>query len=131
MKATCIIEMAKDGGFSCYAKEKFDGFALLGYGDSVAETKEDCMEGYQSIREIRAERGLGTPDIEFEWQYDLASFFNYFKFLNVSEVARMAGINESQLRRYKSGAVKAGQQTYDKLYSCIQRIGNELVAARL
>lgn len=131
MKVTCIIEMAKDGGFSCYTNEQFDGFALFGYGENVAETKEDCLEGYYEIKELRAEKELDTPELEFEWKYDLASFFDYFKWLNVSEVARMAGINESQLRRYKSGSVKAGQKTYEKLYDCIQRIGRELVAARL
>ena len=131
MKVVCIIEMAKDGGFSCYSKEEFDGFALFGYGDSVAETREDCMDGYREIKEIRKAQGMDVPDIEFEWKYDLASFFNYFKWLNISEVARMAGINESQLRRYKSGGVSAGQAVYDKLYACIQRIGKELVAARL
>lgn len=131
MKATCIIEMGSDGKFSCYTEEQFEGFALFGYGDTVAETKEDCIIGYGEIKEIRADRGLETPDIEFEWKYDLASFFNYFKWLNVSEVARMAGINESQMRRYKLGTVNASQQTYEKLYNCIQRIGNELVAARL
>lgn len=131
MKATCIIEMAKDGGFSCYTEEQFDGFALFGYGESVSETKEDCIEGYNEIKQLRKEKGQETPEIEFEWKYDLASFFNYFTWLNVSEVARMAGINESQLRRYKLGSVNANQQTYEKLYTCIQRIGKELVAARL
>lgn len=131
MKVTCIIEMAKDGEFSCYTDEQFEGFALFGYGSSVAETKEDCIEGYHEIKELRAEQGLETPELEFEWKYDLASFFEYFKWLNVSEVARMAGINESQLRRYKSGGVTAGQKIYEKLYNCIQRIGQELVAARL
>ena len=131
MKVRFIIEMAKDGGFTCYTKQEFDGFALYGYGDTVTETKEDCIASYLEMKEILESEGKTVPEIEFEWQYDLASFFNYFKCLNISEVARMAGINASLLRRYKTGDGTVSQKTYDKIQSCIHRIGTELTAARL
>lgn len=126
-KIVFIIEMAKDGGFSCYTNEKFDGFALYGYGDSVSETKEDLLELYEEIKEINKEQGIETPELEFEFRYDIASFFEYFKMLNMSEVARMSGINESQMRRYKTRKINASQKTYDKLYNCVQNIGRELL----
>lgn len=129
-KVTFIIEMAKDGGFSCYTNEKFDNFALHGYGDSVSETKEDLLELYEEIKEMNKEQGIETPEIEFEFRYDIASFFEYFKMLNMSEVARMSGINESQMRRYRTRKINATQKTYDKIYNCIQTIGQELLAVK-
>lgn len=130
MNVRFIIEMAKDGGFTCYTKQEFEGFALYGYGDTVAETKEDCLASYQEMREIMKEEGIQIPDIDFEWQYDLASFFNYFRCLNVSEIARMAGINASLLRGYKTGERTASQKTYDKIQECIRKIGMELTEAK-
>lgn len=130
MKVSFIIEIAKDGGFACYTKQKFDGFALYGYGETVAETKEDCITSYHEMKEIMGGEGKNIPEIEFEWQYDLASFFNYFSVLNISQVARIAGINESLLRRYKTGKEKASQKTYEKLSSAINSIANELTEAK-
>lgn len=131
MKVKCIIEMAKDGGFSCYTNESFEGFALFGYGDSVTETKEDFLSSYEEIVEMRKEENKETPVLEFDWEYDLASFFNYFSILNVSELARKSGINDSQLRRYKAGQIKASQKTFEKLSNTISRVGHELISAKI
>lgn len=131
MRVRFIIEMAKDGGFACYTNHEFEGFALYGYGETVAETKDDCMASYDEMREIMEEEGKTIPEIEFEWQYDLASFFNYFSVLNISQVARIAGINESLLRRYKTGKEKASQKVYDKVSEAIHHIAFELSESKL
>lgn len=131
MKAVFIIEKSADGFFSCYTDQEFDGFALLGYGNTAEEAKNDLLRFYKEIKEENASAGKETPDIEFEWKYDLQSFFDYFGIINVTKLAQKAGINPSQLRQYRSGLVKANEKQYAKLRECIRQIGHELSTAKL
>lgn len=116
--------------YSCYTEQEFDGFGLLGYGDTAEDAKNDLLSAYEEIKQDRAQEGKETPDIEFEWKYDLQSFFNYFSVLNVSELARKSGVNASLLRQYRNGFAKASEKQYDKIRQCIQQIGQELITAR-
>jgi len=131
MKATVVIEKAKDGTFSCYMEDadRFD-FALFGSGETAEEAKNDLLTAYGEIKEMNAEEGKETPELGFEWKYDLQSFFDYFSVINVSKLADKAGINASQLRQYRSGLSKASQKQYDKLEECVHEIGKELITAR-
>lgn len=130
MKVVFVIEKSSDGFYSCYTEQEFDGFGVLGYGDTAEDAKNDLLSAYEEIKQDRAQEGKETPDIEFEWKYDLQSFFNYFSVLNVSELARKSGVNASLLRQYRSGFAKASEKQYDKIRQCIQQIGQELVTAR-
>lgn len=129
MTANIIIEMASDGGFSCYAQESFDGFALFGYGDTVAETKRDLLDSFMEIKELMEQEGKQVPELEFVYHYDMKSFFDYFDFLNVSKVAERAGINPSLMRKYTSGVAKAGDKQYAKLSSAVKSFASELQSA--
>ena len=73
--------------------------------------------------------GKVFPEVEFTYKYDLQSFFNYFSFLNVSDIAKRSGVNPSLMRQYASGIKNAGEKTYIRLASCIQNIGRELETA--
>ena len=71
-----------------------------------------------------------TPyQVDFEYIYDLQSFFEFFSVFNVTEVARRAGINPTLMRQYTSGVKKAGEKTYAKLSSCINDIRKDIIAA--
>jgi hypothetical protein len=105
--------------------DNFD-FGLIGHGATAAEAKADLTAAYGEFVEMR---GKEVPELEFEFKYDLHSFFDYFSVLNVTKLAEKAGINPSLLRQYRSGAAKAGQKQYDKLENVIHEIGRELTAA--
>ncbi len=129
MKVVFIIEKSSDGYFSCYSDQDFDGFGLLGYGDTAEDAKKDLMSAYEEIKQDRTEEGKETPEIEFVWKYDMESFFDYFSVLNVSELARKTGINTSQLRRYRSGLTKASEKQYDKIRQYVHQVAEELAHA--
>ncbi|MBQ8542893.1 MAG: pilus assembly protein HicB [Bacteroidaceae bacterium] len=129
-KVTVIIEVANDGGFSCYMADDIEGLGLMGYGDTAEEAKNDLLVAYEEIKELNKEEGKETPVLEFSFKYDIASFFDYYKMLNVTEVARRVGINPSLMRRYRSGISHASQKQYDKLRDYIHRLGAELSAAQ-
>ena len=84
MKVSAVIEMWDDKTISVYVPE-FDGFSLSGQGKSVDEAKcalHECVEDYVTMFK---EQGKDVPkslvDINFEYKYDIASFFENFKLL--------------------------------------------------
>ena len=86
----------------------------------------ECLA--EAKRDFEAE-GKTFPEVEFTYKYDLQSFFNYFSFLNVSDIAKRAGVNPSLMRQYTSGVKNAGERTYQRLSACVQSITRELEAA--
>ena len=89
------------------------------------EAKKDLAACLDEAREAGDMKG----DLTLEYKYDLQSFFNYFAYFNVNEVARRAGINPSLLRQYSSGCKKAGEKTYERLSECFSNIKKDLQAA--
>jgi hypothetical protein len=67
----------------------------------------------------------------FEYKYDLASFFDYFNWINVSKLAEKAGINPSLMRQYKKRLIFASEKQSEKIQKVINQLGSELVAVRL
>ena len=104
MKTVAIVEMWDNKTISVYVPE-FDGFSLNGQGNNVDEAKrslQECIDEYVSmIKEQGREVPESLKNVEFEYKYDIASFFECFKFLSVSTFAKYAGINPSLMRQYK------------------------------
>ena len=115
----------------CHLELKnYFGYEGVLNGDTAEEAKNDLLVAYEEIKELNKEEGKKTPVLEFSFKYDIASFFDYYKMLNVTEVARRVGINPSLMRRYRSGISHASQKQYDKLRDYIHRLGAELSAAQ-
>ena len=129
MKVLVTIEKAKDGNFWCQTENAILGGYLTANGSTVQEAKDDLVECLaEAKRDFEAE-GKTFPEVEFTYKYDLQSFFNYFSFLNVSDIAKRAGVNPSLMRQYTSGVKNAGERTYQRLSACVQSITRELEAA--
>ncbi|MDR3180360.1 MAG: type II toxin-antitoxin system HicB family antitoxin, partial [Prevotellaceae bacterium] len=106
MKTTALIEMGKDGTYGIFTPDI--NSTIIGDGTTVAEAKADFENSVREIFEAYQENGDPLPDelkdIEFEYKYDLASFFNYYDWINVSKFARAIGVNDTLMRQYKTGA---------------------------
>lgn len=72
---------------------------------------------------------VSPEEIEVEYRYDIPSFFNDFDWINVSAFAKLAGVNESKMRAYKSGAVTASEKTLTKINDAVKTIATTLSAA--
>ena len=129
MKATVIMEIGSDGLYSCYMVDEVPDFGLVGAGDSANEAKEDLLCAYEEIKEILIEDGKEFPNLEFEWKYDMMSFFDYFDFLKISKVAERAGINASLMRKYVAGVSHPGEKQYKKLNKAVKDFSKELISA--
>lgn len=135
MKILAIIEKGTDGLYSIYSDDMLLNHGLGGYGSSVEEAKKDFFVSIEEAKEMIIEEGQAFPDgaehISVTFKYDLQSFFNYFDWINVSQFAKKAGINESKMRQYKSGLAFAGESTTKKILDTIKNIGAELQSATL
>ena len=135
MKVLAIVEKGTDGLYSIYSDDMLLNHGLGGYGSSVEEAKADFMESIKEAKEMIIEDGETLPEgvesINVTFKYDLQSFFNYFDWINVSQFAKKAGINESKMRQYKNGLAFAGESTTKKILDTIKNIGAELQSATL
>jgi predicted RNase H-like HicB family nuclease len=126
---TALIEKGKDGTFGIFTPEL--KHSIIGEGATVIEAKEDFQNSVVEIIASYTGEGKEVPDelkgITFEYKYDIASFFDYYDFINVSKFAERAGINPSLLRQYKSGSTKYISETQmKKIESALHEVGNEL-----
>ncbi|MBM6866619.1 pilus assembly protein HicB [Bacteroides caecigallinarum] len=134
MKTTAIVEMWDDKTISVYVPE-FDGFSLNGQGNTVEEAKQALIEAVNDYKTMLSETGKEVPaslsDIEFDYKYDIASFFECFKFISVSTFAKYAGINPSLMRQYKQRIAFASEAQKSKIEEAIHRAGSEMLAVHL
>ena len=134
MKTTAIVEMWDDKTISVYVPD-FDGFSLNGQGNTVEEAKQALYEAVDDYKSMLSETGKEIPaslsDIEFEYKYDIASFFECFKFISVSTFAKYAGINPSLMRQYKQRIAFASEAQKMKIEEAIHRAGSEMLAVHL
>ena len=132
MKTVALIEMGKDGTFGIYTPSIES--TIIGEGASVEEAKSDFENSVREVLAMYADNQEELPeelkDISFEYKYDLASFLNYFKFINMTQLAKMAGVNASLMRQYKQGQYVSAKQV-SKIQTAINEIGRQMAEVKL
>ena len=127
MKVRVIIEK-DENGYGCFTENLKS--TIIGEGTSVEEAKKDFLNSVEEIKASYIESGEALPEeldnLEFEYKYDLASFFNEFDFINISKLAKRIGINASLMRQYKSCDAYISETQAKKIESAIRGIGREL-----
>jgi predicted RNase H-like HicB family nuclease len=133
MKTIALIEKGKDGTFGIFTPKL--KHTIVGEGKTVSESKADFENSVKEIIASYTESGKQIPvelqGIEFEYKYDISSFFNYYNFINVSKFAQMAGINASLMRQYKSGKQYISENQIKKIEDTLHKIANEISSIRL
>ena len=132
MKTVALIEMGKDGTFGVYTPDIES--TIIGDGATVAEAKTDFMNSVAEMIASYTENGEELPDelkdISFVYKYDIASFLNYYKLINMAKLADIAGINRSLLRQYKQGQY-ISEKRVKKIQDAIHSVGKELAEIEL
>ncbi len=128
-RVTVTVYKSSDGTFWCHTEQDVYGSGLTAVGTTVAEAKADLMSCFDDAKADYESKGYTAYPVEFGYKYDLQSFFEYFSFLNVTEIAKRAGINPSLMRQYVSGIKNAGEKTYERLSTCMTQISSELQVA--
>lgn len=127
MKTIAVVERGKDGSYGIYTPNLKN--TISGNGPTFADAKKDFEEAYQEIPEVFAMVGEPVPeelkDLEFEYRYDIASFYKAHPYLNVSQLARYIGINDTLMRQYRRGQYISEAQIA-RIQNGIRSIGREL-----
>ena len=98
-KVTIQVEKGKqEKNFSCFMVDELPDFALAGYGNTARQAIEDMYVAQKEIKELLEEEGKQMPELEFVFRFDIGSFFDYYSYLNMSGVAKKAGVNASLMR---------------------------------
>ena len=133
MITTALIERGKDGTFGVFTPDI--NSTIIGSGDTVEEAKADFENSVREIFQFYKEDGIELPDelkdIEFVYKYDIASMFDYYSWINVSQFARKAGINPSLLRQYRMGNTYISENQISKIENTLHTLGKELAAIKL
>lgn len=131
-KVTIFVEKAKgEKYFDCVMEDDIPGFGLSGAGSTARKAIEDMHKAYNEIKEIKKSEGTTIPELEYEYKFDLGSFFDYYSYLNVSGVAKKANINASLMRQYVSGIHTPSPKRLAKIEEALQEISKEIASAEL
>lgn len=128
-KLTVIVEMASDGSFSCYIEDESKDFGAVGMGESSEKAIANFRKSCELMREEYEREGKTLPEYDFEFKYDMRSFFDYFDCFNTKKIAEMSGINYTQLNQYLTGRRNAGRMQYEKIAGCIRKLTHDLQMA--
>jgi len=133
MKTIALIEKGKDGTFGIFTP--YLKSTIIGEGNTVAEAKADFLNSVNELMLYYKETSKQIPeeliDIEFEFKFDIASLFNYYNFINVSQFAKSAGINPSLMRQYKTGHQYISENQVLKIETALHKIAKEFAEIKL
>lgn len=129
-KVTIQVEKGKqEKNFSCFMVEELPDFALAGYGNTAKQAIEDMYVAQKEIKELLEEEGKQMPELEFVFRFDIGSFFDYYSYLNMSGVAKKAGVNASLMRQYAMGIHEPSQKRKLQILDCLRQISQEMQTA--
>ncbi len=77
---------------------------------------------------------LEIEDIEiedFDVSYDLTSFFEQHSYLNITDIAKYAEINQALMRQYAAGVKYPSEDRVKQIEKAIRQIGRDLTKLKL
>jgi hypothetical protein len=128
-KVKAIIERAGDGTYSIYSDADPNelGYLITGTGETVEEAKKYFEGGYSDMRRCYAEEGKPFTEVEMVYQYDMASFLEYYtKAFSLAGLSRITGINQGQLSHYITGHRSPSTRTKEKMQKAIHAFAKDL-----
>lgn len=134
MAKNITIKVEKGPGsrnFVCFQDDDTPDFWLSGSGNTAAEAISDLYVAEGEIREELAKQGKTMPELKFSFRFDIGSLFDYYSFLNISGVAKRAGINASQMRQYAAGIHKPSEKRLCMISEAMKSMAKDIASAKL
>lgn len=125
-KQTLSIRVIKeDKGYS--ATSKIDKNFIATQADSFDELISMILEAINLTLENNR-IVFKQDDLKFE--YDLESFFDFYKVINAKALSERIGMNQSLLAQYIKGIKKPSPAQTKRILEGVQQIGRELSEVR-
>jgi len=132
MKTIALIEKGKDGSYGIFTP--YLQSCIIGDGKTVEEAKADFENSVKEMKEAYIDTKGKLPkeltNVTFEYKYDIASFFNYFDWINISKFSKRAKINGSLMHHYKGGEY-ISQKQIEKIENTLHELGKEISEIKL
>ena len=126
-KVKVTFEAQGDNSYSCIVNEKFDKFGLIGYDSTARAAEEDVFVALSELKERLGSEDV--PQIEISRRsFDVPSFFSYYPYFNITQLAKFEGLNAAQLRQYVSGVRKPTKQKLEQLNEAIRHVAETFLS---
>ena len=125
-KPKVTIKVTKeDTGYSAHALVKNNFIA------TEAEVFEELQQMTLEAKNLAfEEKGFVYTIDEIQFEYDLASFFDFYKVINAKALSERIGMNQSLLAQYIKGIKKPSATQTKRILQGVQQIGRELSEVR-
>jgi len=124
-KKVKVVVIKEDQGYS--ASTSIDKNFIATQADSFEELKERMLTALNFTFE---DRGLIFILNDIVFEYDLESFFDFYKVINAKALSERIGMNQSLLAQYIKGIKKPSSAQKRRILLGVQQIGRELTEVR-
>ncbi|MEN8250754.1 MAG: helix-turn-helix transcriptional regulator [Bacteroidota bacterium] len=123
-KLTAVV-MKEKAGYS--ATVNHGEYFIATEGDTHEELKTNILEAINFTFE---EEGTEYDLADIIFEYDLESFFHFYKVINAKALSQRIGMSQSLLAQYIRGIKKPSPAQKQRILNGVQQIGRELTEAR-
>ncbi|MDY0090836.1 MAG: XRE family transcriptional regulator [Flavobacteriaceae bacterium] len=116
-----ITVTKEDTGYSAFGK--VDNNLIGTEAETFEELKEMILEAVNLTFE---EEGIVYTIDDIQFEYDLESFFDFYRVINAKALSERIGMNQSLLAQYIKGSKKPSQTQTKRILKGVQQIGKEL-----
>lgn len=95
--------------------------------ESFEELKANIL---QAVNLTFEEHGINYAIDEMKFEYDLESFFDFYKVINAKALSERIGMNQSLLAQYIKGIKKPSAAQTKRILQGVHQIGKELSEVR-
>ncbi len=125
-KIKVIIEKTNDG-FSAFAEKVSLPVGTM--GETIDEIRKNIVEALNLHYKHHHKSVIKESDLNF--QFDLASFFAYYKVINAKALGERIGMHQSLLAQYISGKKKPSSRQVERIMDGIEEVARELLRLRI
>ncbi len=120
-----ITVVKEDTGYS--ANTLVNGNFIATEAETFEELNTMALEAVNLAFE---EKGFVYTIEEIQFEYDLESFFDFYKVINAKALSQRIGMNQSLLAQYIKGIKKPSAIQTKRILRGVQQIGRELTEVR-
>jgi predicted RNase H-like HicB family nuclease len=115
----------EDIGYSAYSEVGKNLIATQ--GETFEELKDMILDAVNLTFEDQA---FVYIENELQFEFDLESFFDFYKVINAKALSERIGMNQSLLSQYINGIKKPSASQTKRILNGVQQIGRELSEVR-
>lgn len=128
MKDTIIqIRVEKDASGNYWGNSLDKKIIVTAEGNTMEDLKKNISEAFEFAVEDLA-NAEDYADVTFEYQMEIASFFNLIPEIKISKLADKAHINASLMRQYASGKTYVSENRLKDIQKTVHELGQELLS---